>query len=63
MFGYRKVGGLHFVRVGIFGASFYVSRGATDYLRPTFGARVDGAVPYVALLLGLVIAYSFGLGS
>ena len=49
MFSYQKVGGLHFMRVGSYGASVYVKKG-TDYV-------IDYIISFTA---GGVVGYWFG---
>lgn len=52
MFSYRKVGGLHFLRIGQFGCSFYVSR---KHEAVTETSQFWNAT-YLALFIGTVLA-------
>jgi len=53
---YRKVGGLHFIKVGRFGCSFYVSKATPK--RETFDAELGTSNALLALL---AVALFFGL--
>jgi hypothetical protein len=70
---YRKVGGLHFVRVGRYGASFYVSRPKTSsckelvvyepkrtHPRAVWFDKVDLYMFITCIVLGQLAAYLWG---
>lgn len=48
---YSKIGGLHFVRVGRYGASFYVSKRKTHQLASWVTMAALGWIGFVQLLL------------
>jgi hypothetical protein len=58
---YQKVGGLHFIRVGRFGASFYVakSRPLSPADQDARAVRISGALNAAGVIAGAAMLMAF----